>query len=83
MPAPALWAAGSDGRIACQVNGTRYEAVAAPSEITSTGKFTVEQIEQVGTTAIAMQEATGRAVSETVAEFSSWPMIRSGVAAAQ
>ncbi|MBN0438323.1 phage tail length tape measure family protein, partial [Pseudomonas aeruginosa] len=38
-----------------KVNGTRYEAVAALSEITSTGKFTVEQIEQVGTTAIAMQ----------------------------
>ncbi|BGD30725.1 phage tail length tape measure family protein [Pseudomonas aeruginosa] len=53
-----------------KVNGTRYEAVAALSEITSTGKFTVEQIEQVGTTAIAMQEATGKAVSETVAEFS-------------
>ena len=64
------------------MNGTRYEAVAALSEI-ATGKFTVEQIEQVGTTAIAMQEATGKAVSETVAEFSSWPMIRSGVAAAQ
>ncbi|MEM5618466.1 phage tail length tape measure family protein [Pseudomonas aeruginosa] len=31
-----------------KVNGTRYEAVAALSEITSTGKFTVEQIEQVG-----------------------------------
>lgn len=52
------------------MNGTRYEAVAALSEITSTGKFTVEQIEQVGTTAIAMQEATGKAVSENVAEFS-------------
>ncbi|WP_337223935.1 phage tail length tape measure family protein, partial [Staphylococcus aureus] len=53
-----------------KVNGTRYEAVAALSEITSTGKFTVDQIELVASTAIAMQDATGKAVSETVAEFS-------------
>lgn len=53
-----------------RANGTQYEAVAVLSEITATGKFTVDQIEQVATTSIAMQEATGKAVSDTVAEFS-------------
>ncbi|MEV2054870.1 phage tail length tape measure family protein [Pseudomonas aeruginosa] len=53
-----------------KANGTQYEAVAVLSEITSTGKFTVDQIELVASTAIAMQDATGKAVSETVAEFS-------------
>ncbi|HCE6549490.1 TPA: phage tail length tape measure family protein [Pseudomonas aeruginosa] len=53
-----------------KVNGTQYEAVAVLSEITATGKFTVDQIELVASTAIAMQDATGKAVSETVAEFS-------------
>ncbi|MDF5922596.1 phage tail length tape measure family protein [Pseudomonas aeruginosa] len=47
-----------------KVNGCGTEAVAALSEITSTGKFTVEQIEQVGTTAVLVQEATGKAVSK-------------------
>ncbi|MEN1529674.1 phage tail length tape measure family protein, partial [Pseudomonas aeruginosa] len=46
-----------------RANGTQYEAVAVLSEITATGKFTVDQIEQVATTSIAMQEATGKAVS--------------------
>ncbi|MCR6602599.1 phage tail tape measure protein [Pseudomonas aeruginosa] len=53
-----------------RANGTQYEAVAVLSEITATGKFTADQIEQVATTSIAMQEATGKAVSDTVAEFS-------------
>ncbi|MBG4115384.1 phage tail length tape measure family protein, partial [Pseudomonas aeruginosa] len=53
-----------------KANGTQYEAVAVLSEITATGKFTVDQIELVASTAIAMQDATGKAVSETVAEFS-------------
>ncbi|AZF88858.1 phage tail tape measure protein [Pseudomonas aeruginosa] len=53
-----------------RANGTQYEAVAVLSEITATGKFTVDQIEQVATTSIAMQEATGKAISDTVAEFS-------------
>lgn len=52
-----------------KVNGTQHEAVAALAEINNTGKFTVDQLQQVATTAIAMQDATGKAVSDTVAEF--------------
>lgn len=53
-----------------KVNGTQHDAVAALAAVTSTGKFTVDQIQQVATTAVAMQDATGKAVSETIAEFS-------------
>ncbi|MEE1707508.1 phage tail length tape measure family protein, partial [Pseudomonas aeruginosa] len=70
---PAAATAGQLSAMAASLaraNGTQYEAVAVLSEITATGKFTVDQIEQVATTSIAMQEATGKAVSDTVAEFS-------------
>ncbi|AFJ02014.1 Phage tail length tape-measure protein 1 [Methylophaga frappieri] len=51
------------------IAGTRRNAAAALAEITETGKFTEQQIEQIGLTAIQMQIATGRAVSATVEEF--------------
>lgn len=51
------------------IAGTRRQAAAALAEITETGKFTEEQIERIGLTAVQMQIATGRAVSATVDEF--------------
>jgi phage-related minor tail protein len=51
------------------IAGTRRQAAAALAEITETGKFTEEQIERIGLTAVQMQIATGRAVSATVEEF--------------
>ncbi|SFB48413.1 phage tail length tape measure family protein [Azotobacter beijerinckii] len=50
-------------------NGTQRQAAAALAEIAGTGKFAADQIEAIGTTAVAMEEATGKAVSDTVAEF--------------
>lgn len=49
--------------------GTQRQAAAALAEVAGTGKFAADQIQAVATAAIAMEEATGKAVSETVAEF--------------
>lgn len=51
------------------VSGTQHQAAAALTEVANTGKFTAEQIERIGTVAVLMQNTTGRAVSETVADF--------------
>lgn len=51
------------------VSGTQRQAAAALAEIAGTGKFAATQIEAIGTAAVAMENATGRAVSDTVAEF--------------
>ncbi|TBW02721.1 hypothetical protein E0E52_17025 [Azotobacter chroococcum] len=50
-------------------NGTQRQAAAALAEIAGTGKFAADQIEAIGTAAVAMEDATGKAVSDTVAEF--------------
>ncbi|QQE90274.1 phage tail length tape measure family protein [Azotobacter chroococcum] len=52
-------------------NGTQRQAAAALAEIAGTGKFAADQIEAIGTAAVAMEESTGKAVSDTVAEFAS------------
>ncbi|MFP3416586.1 phage tail length tape measure family protein, partial [Bacillus sp. SIMBA_074] len=41
----------------------------ALAEIANTGKFTAEQIELVGLAAVQMENVTGKAVSDTIAEF--------------
>lgn len=51
------------------ISGTQRQAAAALTEIASTGKFFGDQIEQVGLAAIKMENVTGKAVAETVAEF--------------
>ncbi|WP_457787193.1 phage tail tape measure protein [Pseudomonas sp. PL-6] len=52
-----------------QVTGTQRQAARALAEVAGTGKFTADQIETIGLAAVAMEEATGRAISETVNEF--------------
>ncbi|WPC72918.1 phage tail tape measure protein [Vibrio porteresiae] len=51
------------------VSGTQHNAAAVIAEVASTGKFTAQQIESVSLAAIQMESATGKAVSETIAEF--------------
>lgn len=51
------------------VRGTQRQAAAALAEVAGTGKIASDQIMLVASAAVAMQQATGRAVSETVAEF--------------
>lgn len=51
------------------ISGTQRQASAALAEVTRTGKFAADQLQQVATTAVVMQNTLGRAVSETVAEF--------------
>jgi hypothetical protein len=51
------------------VSGTQRQASAALAEIANTGKFTAEQIELVGLAAVQMENVTGKAVSDTIAEF--------------
>ncbi|MCP5019889.1 MAG: phage tail tape measure protein, partial [Ketobacter sp.] len=51
------------------VSGTQGQAAAALAEIAHTGKFTAEQLEQIATSAVLMENTTGRAISATVSEF--------------
>lgn len=51
------------------ISGTQRQAAAALAEIAGTGKFAADQIEAIGTAAVAMENATGKAVGETVKEF--------------
>ncbi|MGX5220227.1 phage tail length tape measure family protein [Pseudomonas segetis] len=50
--------------------GTERQAAAALTEVAASGKFAADQIQGVATAAVAMNDATGKAVSETVKEFS-------------
>lgn len=52
-----------------QVNGTQGQAAAALTEVTAAGKFTAEQIQGITAAAVAMENATGKAISDTVSEF--------------
>ena len=60
----ASMAQGIDG-----VVGTQRQAAAALVEVASAGKFTADQLQGIALAAVAMEEATGKAVSDTVAEF--------------
>lgn len=51
------------------VSGTQRQAAAALAEVTAAGKFTADQIQLIGTTAVLMQNNVGQAVSATVDEF--------------
>ncbi|MCU8008511.1 phage tail tape measure protein [Shewanella sp. SM87] len=51
------------------ISGTQRQAAAALAEIGNTGKFTASQIELVGRAAVQMDNVTGKAVADTVAEF--------------
>lgn len=52
-----------------KVSGTQRQAAAALAEVAGSGKFAADQIEDVARAAVAMENATGKAVSDTVAEF--------------
>lgn len=54
-----------------EVSGTQSQASAALAEIANSGKFTAAQFESVAQTAVLMENATGKAISETVKEFES------------
>lgn len=49
--------------------GTTAEAANALAQLASTGKITSSSFEQIATSAIAFEKSTGKAVSETIAEF--------------
>jgi lambda family phage tail tape measure protein len=49
--------------------GTTADASAALAQLAGTGKIASSSFEQIATSAIAYEKATGKAVSETVAEF--------------
>ena len=51
------------------ISGTQRQAAAALAEVANTGKFTASQIELVGLAAVKMENTTGKAVADTVAEF--------------
>jgi len=52
-----------------RVGGTERQAAQALAEVTAAGKFTVGQLQEIATSAVAMEDATGKAISATVAEF--------------
>lgn len=52
-----------------EVSGTQRSAAQAIAQVASTAKFSSEQIELVSLAALKMESATGKAVSDTVAEF--------------
>jgi phage-related minor tail protein len=52
-----------------EVSGTQRQAAAALAEVAGSGRFTASQIELVGTAAVSMENAVGKSVSSTVAEF--------------
>ena len=51
------------------ISGTTGKAADALAQITATGKFTGSSIEGIGLAAVSMNDATGTAVSDTIAEF--------------
>ncbi|EGQ9188905.1 phage tail tape measure protein [Vibrio cholerae] len=52
-----------------EISGTQRNAAKAIAEIASTGKIAADEIGMVAQAAVMMESATGKAVSETVAEF--------------
>lgn len=49
--------------------GTQRQAAAALAEVAGTGKLTSEQIHGIASPAVAMEEATGKAIADTVTEL--------------
>ncbi|EPT9728119.1 phage tail tape measure protein [Vibrio cholerae] len=52
-----------------EISGTQRNAAKAIAEIASTGKIAADEIGMVAQAAVMMESSTGKAVSETVAEF--------------
>lgn len=52
-----------------KVGGTQRQAARTLAEFVSTGRFASAQLEGITAAAVAMENATGKAVSETVSEF--------------
>lgn len=52
-----------------EVNGTHSQAAEALEAIVGSGKIAREQMQDVGTAAVAMSRATGHAITDIVAEF--------------
>ena len=52
-------------------NATQGKAAAVLAEVTATGKFTAEQIEQVTRAALLMEDATGKSIESTITDFAS------------
>ncbi|EGR1131326.1 phage tail tape measure protein [Vibrio cholerae] len=52
-----------------EISGAQRNAAKAIAEIASTGKIAADEIGMVAQAAVMMESATGKAVSETVAEF--------------
>lgn len=57
------------GELDRSTNATTGAASQALAQVTSTGKFTAEQIGLVTQAALNMQDATGKAIDETIKEF--------------
>ncbi|MCS4063724.1 phage tail length tape measure family protein [Pseudomonas putida] len=51
------------------VTGTTGGAAAALAQIAATGKIAIDRFEEIAVAAVSFEKATGKAVSETVAEF--------------
>ncbi|MFE1815633.1 phage tail tape measure protein [Metapseudomonas otitidis] len=51
------------------VTGTQRQAATALAEFTNAGVFTADQLQSLTTAAVAWEDATGQAISETVAQF--------------
>lgn len=51
------------------VTGTQRSASAALTQIAASGKVAIDQFELLATAAVAFEDATGQAVSETVAQY--------------
>lgn len=51
------------------VAGTTGGAAAALAQIAATGKIAIDRFEEIAVAAVSFEKATGKAVSETVAEF--------------
>ncbi|EKZ9178139.1 phage tail tape measure protein [Vibrio vulnificus] len=52
-----------------EISGTQRNAAKAIAEVATSGKFAAGEIESVATAAIMMESTTGKAISETIAEF--------------
>lgn len=52
-----------------EVNGTQRHAAEALAIVAGTGKFTKDQLQGIASAAVAMNEATGKAIEDTVSEF--------------
>lgn len=64
--------AGKLSSLAKSISGsgvTQYAAASALAEVVGSGKFNADKFETVTRAAVAMQQATSKAVSETIADF--------------